>query len=76
MKEKTAIIFSLGLISLQIIIKILKKFIKQPRPTDHYSTYGMPSTRAAVLFYIMTLFLLLICHQIYQTGYKQLTGSK
>ena len=60
MNERTAIIFSSGLISLQIIIKILKKFIKQPRPSNHLTTYGMPSTRSSVFFYIITLFLLLI----------------
>lgn len=51
--------FILGLGFVMILVKILKKFFKAPRPnmTDG-STYGLPSTRAASLFYIV-IFLIL-----------------
>lgn len=53
MKDKNVLIFYGGLILLQYIVKFLKKIIKQDRPIKK-NTYGMPSTKSATLFYIMT----------------------
>tara|TARA_B100000927_G_scaffold42218_1_gene30082 strand:+ start:8713 stop:9060 length:348 start_codon:yes stop_codon:yes gene_type:complete len=48
-------LFITGIISLQIVVKILKRIIKQKRPSQKLnSDYGMPSTRAAVVLFIAT----------------------
>lgn len=52
MNDKTALIFYLGIISLQYIVKILKSIIKEDRPIKK-RTYGMPSTKSATLFFIV-----------------------
>ena len=45
--------FILGLAFVIILVKILKRFFKESRPNmTRSSTYGLPSTRAASLFYI------------------------
>lgn len=58
MKDKNIIIFYGGLILLQYIVKFLKKTIKQDRPIKK-KTYGMPSTKSATLFYIMTYLMIM-----------------
>ena len=85
MKDVDIIIFYGGLILLQYIVKILKKMIKQERPIKK-NTYGMPSTKSATLFYIMTylmimnhiksrtkiiLFMLAISGILYKLIYKE-----
>ena len=51
--------FAIGLALVIICVKILKKILRHPRPimTDR-DTYGMPSTRAASLFFIIIYLLL------------------
>jgi acid phosphatase family membrane protein YuiD len=58
MKDKNIIIFYGGLILLQYMVKFLKKIIKQERPVKS-NTYGMPSTKSATLFYIMTYLIIM-----------------
>jgi len=85
MKDKNIIIFYGGLILLQYIVKFLKKTLKQKRPIEK-NTYGMPSTKSATLFYIMTylivmnnldkktkiiLFILAVTGILYKLLYKE-----
>jgi membrane-associated phospholipid phosphatase len=52
--------FGVGLILVIILVKILKNTIKQPRPVMlKGSTWGMPSSRAACLFFIFTFLILM-----------------
>ena len=54
-------LFFFGIISLQVIVKILKRLIKQKRPSQKLkSDYGMPSTRGAVISFIATYLILII----------------
>ena len=46
-----------GLISLQFIIKICKQLIKEDRPIKS-NTYGMPSSRSAFMFFIVSYLIL------------------
>ena len=49
-----------GLVVIIVLVKCLKKLIRAPRPRMFPgSTFGMPSTRAASMFFIVT-FLILI----------------
>jgi len=60
MKEYDVQKFILGLVFIILSVKILKRTLRLPRPfMDKDSTFGMPSTRAASLFFIM-IFLLLV----------------
>ena len=52
MKENQIILLLGGILFSQIISKILKKFIKQSRPIKT-KTYGMPSSRATILSFIV-----------------------
>lgn len=52
MDDKTVLIFFMGIVSLQYIVKILKSLIKEDRPIKK-NTYGMPSTKSATLFFII-----------------------
>jgi len=52
MKENKIILLLGGILFSQIISKILKKFIKQSRPIKT-KTYGMPSSRATILSFIV-----------------------
>jgi len=52
MKDKNALIFFGGLVSLQYIVKFLKTIIKEDRPIKG-KIYGMPSTKLATLFYTL-----------------------
>ena len=49
----------MGLLFIQICVKILKRIIKQNRPVQpKNSDYGMPSTRAASVFFIAVYLIL------------------
>lgn len=52
MKDKNAIILISGILTIQIIVKILKKIFKINRPVKS-KTYGFPSSRAAVISFII-----------------------
>lgn len=61
MENKTFQSFIVGFIAVQIVIKLLKKIIKQKRPVGAKSTdYGMPSRRAGMTFFIISFLLLCI----------------
>ena len=50
-----------GILVVQVTAKFLKKFIKQKRPfpvSKYSKTYGMPSSRSAIVFYIITFLIL------------------
>ena len=67
--------FIIGLLFIIFIVKVIKRILKIPRPVmNKLSTYGMPSTRAASLFFIIvyiyltnrelnknTIFILILC---------------
>ena len=49
-----------GIVFIIILVKCFKKIIREPRPyMPRGSTFGMPSTRAATLFFIV-VFLILV----------------
>ena len=51
--------FILGITLNIIIVKILKRFLRMPRPIMRKnSTFGMPSTRAATLTFIIVYLLI------------------
>lgn len=51
--------FIIGLLFIQVCVKILKRIIKQNRPIQpKNSDYGMPSTRAASMFFIAVYLIL------------------
>ncbi len=51
--------FILGLAFVIISVKILKRILRKPRPVmNERDTFGMPSTRAASLFYILFFIIL------------------
>ena len=53
MNDRTIIKLIVGLLFIQVCVKILKRVIKQNRPIQPKdSDYGMPSTRAASVFFI------------------------
>lgn len=54
----------LGIISLQLIVKYLKVLIKEERPVKS-KTYGMPSSKAATLCFILSY--MLMNHKLKQT---------
>jgi len=59
MKEVDIQKFVGGLVFIIVLVKVLKKLIRAPRPyMGKDSTFGMPSTRAASLFYIVTFLIL------------------
>ena len=57
MNDIEVIKFFFGILFIQIIVKIFKKIIKQSRPIAS-KTYGMPSSRSAVMTFIV-LYLIL-----------------
>jgi hypothetical protein len=59
MNDHYVLTLFIGLISLQLLTKIIKSSIKQERPIQG-KTYGMPSTKAASLSFIVTYFFLTI----------------
>ena len=64
MKNVDIIIFLFGILWVQVVVKILKRVIKQKRPSQKGKTdYGMPSTRAATVTFMVT-YLLLICDNL------------
>ena len=52
MKDNNVIFLMSGILFSQIIAKLLKKFIKQSRPNIS-KTYGMPSSRATIISFIV-----------------------
>lgn len=62
--DRSILIFFVGLISLQLIVKLLKRHIEEDRPVPT-KTHGMPSTRSAVIFYIITY--LILSHKLKDT---------
>ena len=59
MKDSEIQTFAIGLGSIFLLVKILKRYFKIPRPIMHKgSTFGMPSTRASTIFFIVTFFML------------------
>jgi hypothetical protein len=50
--DKYVLKLFLGLIFLQILVKFLKKLFKESRPIKS-NTYGLPSTKAATLVFIL-----------------------
>ena len=52
MKDNNVIFLMSGILFSQFIAKLLKKLIKQSRPTIS-KTYGMPSSRATILSFIV-----------------------
>ena len=55
MDDKDIIKLGLGIIIVQAIVKLLKKLIKQQRPNGStLKTYGMPSSRTAIVFFVIT----------------------
>ena len=51
--------FSIGILVVIIVVRILKNVIKQPRPImTKGATWGMPSSRAATLFFICAYLIL------------------
>ena len=57
MNDNYILIFFIGLIVLQLLTKIIKSMIKEERPVKS-KTYGMPSTKAATLSFIVCYFIL------------------
>ena len=51
--DKGVLLFFGGLVSLQFIVKLGKQLIKEDRPIKT-KTYGMPSTRAAFMCFIVS----------------------
>jgi len=51
--DKDVLKFFGGLVSLQFIVKLIKQIIKEDRPIKTL-TYGMPSTRAAFMCFIVS----------------------
>ena len=52
MNEHQAVLFLSGILFAQLFTKFLKNIIKQVRPTKS-KTYGMPSSRATILSFIV-----------------------
>ena len=55
--DKEVLKFFGGLVSLQFIVKLGKQLIKEDRPIKSL-TYGMPSTRSAFMFFIVSYLVL------------------
>lgn len=61
MDNRTLQSFIVGFIAVQLVIKLLKKIIKQKRPVGAKgSDYGMPSRRAGMSLFIVSFLLLCI----------------
>ena len=52
MNDKKVIVFFSGILFLILLVKLLKYIIKQERPNKSKG-YGMPSSRAAIMSYIL-----------------------
>jgi len=52
MKEHKAVLFLSGILFAQLVSKIFKRIIKQTRPIKS-KTYGMPSSRATIISFIV-----------------------
>jgi len=62
MDNQEVALFALGILFVQLFVKGLKKIFRQARPTNVLDTYGMPSSRAAIVFFIVTYLALRIRH--------------
>ena len=52
--------FVMGMLAVILVIKLLKRIIKAPRPRMFKgSTFGMPSTRAGISFFVVVYLMLL-----------------
>lgn len=66
MKDADIQKFAVGLGAMFLLVKILKRYFKMPRPMMRKgSTFGMPSTRAATIFFIVAL--LILCNKVSTT---------
>ena len=66
MKEKDFIVFFIGVLTCQLLVRILKPFIGQlrPLPTIWKGKFGMPSGRATLMMFIATYFSLRTKNQL------------
>ena len=59
MDDYNIIKLGIGILIVQVIIKILKRIFKQPRPKGNKKkTFGMPSSRSAMVFYFVMYLIL------------------
>ena len=58
MNDREAVLLAGGILFVQLLVKVLKKILRQPRPTSTLQTYGMPSSRAAIVFFIIVYMML------------------
>ena len=60
MNERDFVIFFIGILTCQMLVRILKPIIGQlrPMPTTWKGKYGMPSGRATLMMFIATYFAL------------------
>jgi membrane-associated phospholipid phosphatase len=58
MNDREAVLLASGILFVQLLVKVLKKILRQPRPTSTLQTYGMPSSRAAIVFFIIVYMML------------------
>lgn len=56
MNDKEAIVLFVGILFLNIFVKVLKKIIKQSRPIKT-NTYGMPSSKSTITTFILVYLL-------------------
>jgi len=66
MKDSDIQKFAIGLGAMFLLVKISKNYFKMPRPIMWKdSTFGMPSTRATTIFFIVVF--LILCNKISTT---------
>lgn len=60
MEERDFVIFFVGILTCQMLVRILKPLIGhlRPIPTTYKGKYGMPSGRATLMMFIATYFAL------------------
>lgn len=62
MDDKNIIKLGVGIIIIQLLVKIIKKIVRQPRPKNplgnKLKTFGMPSSRSAIVFFVITYLIL------------------
>lgn len=59
MEDKNIIKLGIGILIVQLLVKIIKKIVRQPRPNGStLKTYGMPSSRTAIVFFVITYLIL------------------
>jgi len=61
MNDKEGTVLTVGFFIVIVIVKIMKRYLRHPRPsTGLQKTFGMPSTRAATIFFVITYLMLII----------------